>query len=141
MFAGVLGQLERCTVAGLAFLAASYHLTETAHRQAELARRRQQAECQAHNPSKDAREGKSKERQVLEWLAPDMLARASQGGTTDELARPLASGKPTDLSRCRAGVARPVRQAAQTEAPADDLRPIRKTHLSDRSAHGPPCFG
>ncbi len=140
MLAGILGQMERCAVAGLAFLAASYHLTETAHRQAELARRRQQAERQAHKPPKDDRKGESKERQVLEWLAPDMLARASQGAATEELVRPWTNATPADLSRCQS-VAQPVRQTVRTESPANDFRPIRKTHFSDRSAHGPPRLG
>ncbi len=130
-------------MAGLAFVAATYHLTETAHRQAELARLRQEsAQQQAAQESKDGQEKGADQEQVLEWLAPDMLDRADLRSVSSEKVLRLSTGvNPAFVSSVQQQFERERCWWACDAGAADVSPPIRRTCLSDRSTHGPPRLG
>jgi hypothetical protein len=140
MFSGIFRQTGRCSVAGLAFVAASYHLTETAHRQADLARQQRQAQ-QVADRSQDEQD-ESNPRQILEWLAPDMLERA--GLRTEDLDRAIrrtTDAGPALSPSDRLSIDPLHRRTDMVVAAVDSRRTHHWTHLSDRSTHGPPSRG
>jgi len=142
MFWEAFTRLSRCALAGLALVAATYHLTQTAHRQTIPTRPPNRSPQPAGTPP-----GKQKPdprpRPVLGWLAPDMLNRnVLRAVALDEQLRRMISGgslPPPCLapSRCEGTL-----EFAQTLLPGQEVEtPTCQSRLSDRSIHGPPGMG
>ncbi|MBN1344594.1 MAG: hypothetical protein JXQ73_18025 [Phycisphaerae bacterium] len=136
------GQIGRGVTAALVFVAASYHLTESARRQTELAHQRQEQERQARDTSPgDKDDGSKPRKQVLIWVAPDMADRlgASCAGL-DETVRVSKSGPAGLPPDGESIISLSVSRAARLETFVADPMPGCRVRLSDRSPNGPPTL-
>lgn len=131
--------LGRTALAGLAFVAASYHLTDLARRQAELVRQRQAQHDRSKTATSDDPDNSSDPQQVIAWFAPDMLDRAClRNADGVERKQPVECNH--DTITCWNGPARTGLDAGS--AVSRSARPAcpdsTRVSLSDRSPHGPP---
>ncbi len=135
--------LGRTALAGLAFVAASYHLTDLARRQAELMRQLQAQQDRATTDQEDGSDESSDSKQILAWFAPDMLdrvcLRAGEQGQRDQgLAG--ADDEPVYHRDPEQGP-RPLVASDVRPSPALSCLVSTRVRLSDRSPHGPPWLG
>ncbi len=135
-----LGQVARCAVAGLSFVAASYHLTELAHEQAELARqRRELAQKRLADRESDEQRGKPESKPILEWRAPDILDRVGTGAVELEPSARLSShGAPAILAGSGVDGDRFPTLGAPNAPRLKGSPRGTLVRLSDRSSQGPP---
>lgn len=132
----------RCLLASLALIAASYHLTDLAHREAERARQRyQKTQKPVSGLPQDKSKGSPKPNPVMVWLMPDMLDRGTVRavGTIQVVSCTIDGAL---ASHASAWTVRPAKAnfIGLVES-LDHARPSVWTHLSDRSVHGPPFVG
>jgi hypothetical protein len=142
MLPGGLRQIGRLALGGLALVAASYHLTETWHREVEYARQKKEASQKPVGGAQDKQKNNPKQRPVLCWLAPDMLHRSVLQQIDGESVSIRGGADTAPGLRVADGFTlRDFRGAFGPAAAAErDAGPICRTYLSDRSAHGPPAI-
>jgi hypothetical protein len=135
-------QIGRCAIAGLALVAASYHLTETWHRQVERARQDEQASQKPRGSPQDKQKGNSRQRPVLCWLAPDMLHRSALRTTAGGSVwlRAGTDATPDVLVKCEFTLRDSPGESEPATVVGRSTQPTCRTYLSDRSAHGPPAM-
>ncbi len=140
MFTRIVRLLSRSAVAALAMVAVSYHLTESAHRQADREKERQQSAQQSTGGPHDKQKGNSKQRPILSWLAPDMVNRnALRAVAHDEAVRRIVSGGTSLPIDGRPVVVSPCRTFIRMVTSQEMLQPALGIRVSDRPAHGPPA--
>lgn len=141
MFGKLTGQFGRCVLVVLAGVAASYHLTETAHLQAERARRLAILAEKQDEPAGKDQDGESDEPQPIIWNAPDMLDRVGPRVADSQVTIRERGGRGPDVTISDPPALRPDSSRSMPDSVClwgDRRSSVFGVSLTDRPIHGPP---